>query len=80
LAFLIFLRCHFQRICPFFFQRLELLFIISPKNKPAVYKDFAGFASIKTAAAQVNTLPKLYLVSKQNFINLRTLLKLKRGK
>jgi hypothetical protein len=26
-SFFMRLRCHFQRICPFFFQRLELLFI-----------------------------------------------------
>jgi len=28
-SFLIRLRCHFQRIWPFFFQRLELLFILN---------------------------------------------------
>jgi len=27
-SFFMRLRCHFQRICPFFFQRLELLFIL----------------------------------------------------
>jgi len=27
LSFFIFLRCHFQRICPFFFHRRELRFI-----------------------------------------------------
>ena len=28
LSFFILFRCHFQRICPFFFQRRELLFIV----------------------------------------------------
>jgi hypothetical protein len=38
-SFRIRLRCHFHLICPFFFQRRELLFI--NQNQPgSVYKDY----------------------------------------
>jgi len=40
-SFFIRLRCHFQRICRFFFQRRELLFIERLASVPA-YKGFVG--------------------------------------
>ena len=39
-SFFILLRCHFQRIWPFFFQRRELRFIWNIKSLEVIYKDF----------------------------------------
>ena len=56
-SFFIRLRCHFQRICPFFFQRRELRFI-SGEGKSPCLKRF-GFSGSMSACGSKSVCPTI---------------------